>query len=328
MLHIILGILKILGILLLVILALVVVILLLALFVPVRYRLQAQMYEKIHAKGTVSWFLHLFYVRVEYRDKELEYAVKLLGHTLIGSGESEKEELEKEEEPQEVGKAIPQEDTSHKDISAAFIDEETVREEVKIPETMAEEEETVRNWEHEDISSPKLKIVDETIDDEPKEAKGIFGTAARLWESMKRFWAGIVHAFRNIRETVSNIKKRVRQYTDFWHNAKTQAAYRHVKKEAGYLLRHIRPRKLEGQLLFGTEDPAGTGEILGVLCVLQGFSGNRLQVNADFERKVLEGEVSLAGHVRGCHFVKAFLGLLIDKNVRITIKRFLRMKKE
>lgn len=316
MLHIILGILRILGILLLVILALVVFILLLALFVPVRYRLQAQIGEKIHAKGTVSWFLHLFYVRVEYRDKKLGYAVKLLGHTFIGSEESEKEE------PQEGGETMPRADTRTEDISASFADAEDVREEETILDTIADEKEAVRKWEDEDICVPKPEIVDGT-----KDEKSVFGTAARLWKSLKRFWEGTVHAFSNIRETVSRIKKRIRRYTDFWHNEKTQAAYRHVKKEAGYLLRHIRPRKLEGNLLFGTEDPASTGKILGVLCVLQGLSGNHLLVNADFERKVLEGEVSLEGHVRGCHFVKTFLVLVIDKNIRATVKRFLRMKK-
>lgn len=324
MLHIILGILRILGILLLVILALAVVILLLTLFVPIRYRLQAQMGEKIYAKGMVSWFLHLFYVHIEYRDKELGYAVKLLGHTFISSEEPVKEELPKG--VQESKEAMPRADTIPEGVSKPLTEAEDVREEATIFETVADEEETARKWEDKDICVPEPKPFGATKGMEG--AKTILKAPIRLWKRLKRFCQGMVYAFRNIRETVSKIKKQIRRYTDFWHKEKTQAAYRHMKKEAVYLLRHIRPRKLEGNVLFGTEDPASTGQILGVLCVLQGFSGNHLQVYADFERKVLKGEISLRGHIRGCHFVKTFLSLFIDKNVRITIKQFLRMKKE
>ena len=59
LLHILLFLLKLIGIVLLVILGLIVLILAIVLFTPVRYRIGASKYQSIQAEGKVTWLFHL-----------------------------------------------------------------------------------------------------------------------------------------------------------------------------------------------------------------------------------------------------------------------------
>ena len=68
MIHILLMILKVIGIILLVILALLLTAVLLILFVPVRYRADVLFEGKPDGEAAVSWLLHLVRIRVSYHE--------------------------------------------------------------------------------------------------------------------------------------------------------------------------------------------------------------------------------------------------------------------
>lgn len=88
--HVILTILKILGILLLVILGLLLAIVLSVLFVPVRYQLEGEKqspgWSEANGKIRVSWLLHLIHLRIQYRKKELDWECYLFGVPLKKAG--------------------------------------------------------------------------------------------------------------------------------------------------------------------------------------------------------------------------------------------------
>ena len=88
--HVILTILKILGILLLVILGLLLAIVLSVLFVPVRYQLEGEKpspgWSEANGKIRVSWLLHLIHLRIQYREKELDWECYLFGVPLKKAG--------------------------------------------------------------------------------------------------------------------------------------------------------------------------------------------------------------------------------------------------
>lgn len=78
MLGIILGILKIAGIVLLVLLGILLTLILLVLFVPVRYRVRGAFDGTPRGMGEISWLLHLISCRITYED-EPDLAVRILG---------------------------------------------------------------------------------------------------------------------------------------------------------------------------------------------------------------------------------------------------------
>ena len=92
MLHILLFILKIIGIVLLAALGLLLAALLLVLLVPVRYRLDGSWHGSPAGKVRVTWLLHAVSVLVSY-ENGLEIGAKLLGfsvfHTASGEGDAE-----------------------------------------------------------------------------------------------------------------------------------------------------------------------------------------------------------------------------------------------
>lgn len=98
MLHIILTILKIIGILLLVLLAIILFVTAAVLFVPVRYRLNGEKEgDNLSVRAEVFWFMHLLRARALYPEPG-RVIVKLLWFTLYDSGSEEKsEEKEKKQ---------------------------------------------------------------------------------------------------------------------------------------------------------------------------------------------------------------------------------------
>ena len=94
--HVILTILKILGIILLVLLGLLLVIVFSVLFVPVRYRLEGEKsspgWSEANGKVRVSWLLHLIHLRIQYQEKELDWECYLFGVPRSGCQRVEKEE--------------------------------------------------------------------------------------------------------------------------------------------------------------------------------------------------------------------------------------------
>ena len=93
--HVILTILKILGIILLVLLGLLLVIVLSVLFVPVRYCLEGEKsspgWSEANGKVRVSWLLHLIHLRIQYREKELDWECYLFGVPLKKAGAAVRE---------------------------------------------------------------------------------------------------------------------------------------------------------------------------------------------------------------------------------------------
>ena len=97
MLHILLTILKVIGILILAILGILILLLCIVLFVPLRYELTAE------AKGDLKntsvrfrfhWLLHLFSGKVTYLNEKLEYKIRVLWKNITAS---EKKEVELQE---------------------------------------------------------------------------------------------------------------------------------------------------------------------------------------------------------------------------------------
>lgn len=80
MLHVLLTILKIIGILLLVILGIILVLILLVLFVPIRYRVHVRkVQELLQADGGVTWLLRLFRIDAAYEDMKADVVISIAG---------------------------------------------------------------------------------------------------------------------------------------------------------------------------------------------------------------------------------------------------------
>lgn len=75
------------------------------------------------------------------------------------------------------------------------------------------------------------------------------------------------------------------------------------------------PQKLEGRIVFGLEDPADTGKVLGWIAAAMPLYGDRLDVTPDFTRKIIEGKVLAAGRIRRYKILKLVWDIYRDKDL-------------
>lgn len=331
MLHILLFILKIIGILLLSILGLILLILALMLLVPVRYRagLQMRTIAEYSADGKASWLLGLICLTGGYDGEQVKLDIRIFGHSLLHK-KPEKQKKRRKKPPQRPTEEQPaarkiqaeKEEIEPENTECAPIveqdwpeqDEKTSVQEISVAEdggTDADEVERTSGTHEKNHVWQKLRNGSTRL--------------SRLPSQIRQKVSSIGHTWKNLSKRKARLQSTVEKYHSFWNRTCTQVAKDHILREVKYLLRHILPEKLEGILTFGFEDPATTGQVLGILCVLAVFTGNHLEVNGNFEGKMLEGDVSIKGHIRLCHIAKSAISLLTDKNIRKTIKGFRRL---
>jgi Protein of unknown function (DUF2953). len=91
-------------------------------------------------------------------------------------------------------------------------------------------------------------------------------------------------------------------------------------KEIKSLIFHIKPKKLQGNIRFGLEDPCLTGEILAVAGVFYPLYGEYFTIEPFFEEQILEGEISFRGRIYGIYFALLAWRIFQNRELRFIIK--------
>ena len=275
MLHILLTILKIIGIILLAILGLLILLLCIVFFVPLRYEIIAE--TKGDLKTTklelkFSWLLHLIAGQVTYLEEELDYKIRVLWKKITETEPAEKPAEEVVDEVSEEQTEKPEEE-SPIDSSESLEEAEATDESVENTAKVDEKEEKVR------------------------ESK-----------------------FQKIKCTIKEVCVKIKMVLEFLKGETHKLTLSRIKKEIVRLFVSLKPKKLRGKIRFGMDDPYKTGQILAALSILYPIYGGNVEIFPEFDQKVLEGDVYVKGHIRGILAVRMLFNLIIDKNVRTTIK--------
>ena len=88
----------------------------------------------------------------------------------------------------------------------------------------------------------------------------------------------------------------------------------HAKKEVLYFLKKAAPKKVTGTVRFGFDDPALTGETLGILGMIYGKLPKDLSIQPDFEQEILQGDVRMKGSFQAVTAAGIALRLFRDQN--------------
>lgn len=370
MVHILLLILKIIGILLLILLGLFFGIILLVLLVPVRYQAEISRHEQIQGNVRVSWLLHLVSIAVRYQEG-LSFQVKLFGFSIFPRKEKKMaeevqevhREMEKPSEPKKVSEDTSKNEGSESEVSESeiseseekgFSQEELERvetgkpQEAKTlpqpsdtmePQDAAKSQDTMESYntaEYQDTADTNA-MKEETADTaQPQTDQNVFKKKhldlhSAFQTCMKSIKAKIQTVLQMLRAKMQalaaqwNQKKALakRAYA-FVASPDNQATFRLILRQGKRILKHCLPRKINGAVTMGFEDPALTGNVLAVVAVFYPVYKNQLQVTPVFGENVLEGEFSCRGHIRFGTLLVLTLRLLFDRNLRNLIKKFLR----
>lgn len=142
-------------------------------------------------------------------------------------------------------------------------------------------------------------------------------------EKIKQIIEKVKCTFRNICDTIKNIKSEYDFYKGLWDRPEGKAAVKNVLRQVWYLLKKVKPSKIQGDVILGTGDPASTGQIIGAVAALYGFFPEDLHITPDFEEKRYEGDLHVKGKLRLIHIVIIAVRLIADRNFRYVVKKIL-----
>jgi len=320
MLHILLLILKILGILLLVILGIVLTLLLLVLLVPVRYRGDAAFHGKPEGAVGVSWLLHLLRVKAVLDEGlKLKVTVKVLWFKVFEEtflGGSEEEEPDEGEFEELLEEAVPE----VVDVSAGEGEEivEAGDEMVHMAELQPVDEEIIDSGE-----TAGAEAEPESGGDTDTDASGpAVEPDSADTDGPEKAGSSIQDKLKALRQTFKDLKKKYRKASAFVSNEENQKTFLLIKRQVWFLIKHVFPRKLKGNIRFGFDDPYRTGQVLTAISPFYALYARSVEVVPVFDEKVLEGELHLKGHIRAAAVLWAGARVFMNKNFRKLLRKF------
>ena len=299
MIHILFMILKALGILLLVLLFLVLLIVCTVLFLPFCYRAQVLKEEEgfacVKASGRVSWLFGAVALMASYEEQKPEAQILLFGASL----ETWKRRLKK-----------------------------IRRGEASVPRTEENETENAQKEQPEqeqEPDAPKKSILERFFGRIEYLPEKLLNLASRLLQMAFRLLELPFRLLEKLEQKIQagrRLKRKWESVKKFFRSKMFREALLHAKKEVLYFLKKAAPKKVTGTVRFGFDDPALTGETLGILGMIYGKLPKDLSIQPDFEQEILQGDVRMKGSFQAVTAAGIALRLFRDQNLRKTIRHF------
>ena len=330
LLHILLFLLKLIGIVLLVILGLIVLILVIILLTPIRYRIGASKYQTIQAEGKVTWLFRLIEMVFKLdtgaeEGKRLHLSFRIAWLKLYDN-QKPKEKRIKQKKTRKT-KSKPESEQLENVIQAA----EPEQPEVKVQPIKAEQPEAkvqpIKTEQATEMKNEMPKAV------HPEKILRLAKSAANKILSLIRSVFSLICSILRIPSTImdgleklenffTKLREKKEVFLAFYneaHNHQWFTAFWHRLKK---LLLKILPRADRLYLHFGFEDPATTGQVLGGLSILYPICGEKMELCPEFNEEILEGEVKCHGRIRPVSLVIFAVKSFLNKQFFSMVKQF------
>ncbi len=142
--------------------------------------------------------------------------------------------------------------------------------------------------------------------------------------SFKKIYDKLKEILQGLKDRLDEWREKKEELAAFVNDEANRATFRLLMKQIWALCRHFVPTKAAGWVRFGFDDPYKTGQILTYISPFYGLYARKFQVMPVFGEKVLEGEGKLKGRIRIGTVLVIGLRMLLDKNFRVLLKKFLK----
>lgn len=300
MLHILLLILKIIGLIILILLGLLLLAAAFLIFSPLCYRVRlsaGETLESLEGEAGFHWLFHLFSGEFFFENGDFRWHFragwKRFGseRNEAGGSDSTKEEKRREENLKPPAAEITASKPDGEDTKTENIQKE------KAASGKQNAEKAVKVSEKPKKSSEK----DETL-------------VGRI----KKWVEKIKYTFRKICDKIKSLDRKRERLEVFITNEIHKKAFSRLLREIRRFFRFLRPSRLEADITFGCKDPAYTGYILAWLSMVYPMIGEYTDIHPDFERRVFRGRIYAEGKFRILYAFIFVWNMLLDKNVRTT----------
>ena len=330
MLHILLLILKIIGITLGILIGIIILAVCLVLFVPVHYRIEIERNEgegnpPIEATANVTWLLHFINMRLMF-SSELKLRLRVLFFTIFrlpakekkkGSGKKSKK---KNKENGSDGKSGHKEKKKRFDRKSEQGTEEKISEKNSDQPYKNKAEEKIENKSENIIKDDNADGNTNNTDEENSEQKlSLKEKLIKIWEFFQNIW----YTIKGLCDRIKGILENIEYYLDIIKGDTFKSSFALCKDELCSIFSYIRPRTFKLDWIIGTGDPASTGQVLAYYyAVLYPFLGPQANVQGDFEQKRIEGTALIKGKIKLFTFIKAAVRIYFNKDIRKLLKLF------
>lgn len=304
MIQIVLWLLAFLGITLLVILGIILLLFVLLLFVPIRYRGDFSKDGGTMAlRIKVSWLLRLIRVRADY-EKELLIQAYVLFFKVFDSGKPARErKRSKRETVSKKEKSSKKEKFSEKDSD---IEDAFKAENPSMAPSTAEITSETQNADAGAAHSPK-----EENEDFPQSAP-----KQTLLERFREKIRNILCKIKGICDKIKYVVNNIQYYLKLLREDDTKVLFKGSMSRLLKILKSIRPRKLETELVIGTGSPDTTGYVMALAGMLYPYFGRHVNIEPDFEKTIFEGKILVKGRVTIFVLLWQALKIYRDKDLR------------
>lgn len=363
---ILLGILKWIGILLLSVIGILIILLLLILLVPIRYEISLNKEIAFLYGGKVSWLLRFLQFSYQHLEKENVIEVRILGFRVkkmttpveekkkkspeklkqaeedlwqSNWQEIEEEEFKKklfdylsnEEEPADIS-------TKSDDIVQSKIENAPTAEspsatdkyEIESPEkanpetTVIKTEEISETKAHSETTSVKNRSQQNYTDYDDREEEWMVELDKVEQEQSRDTDSSKLSGMQKLKTKVDMIWTVFQVVRDYFQ--RNPDIIRHIFRWIFKIILSILPRKIDGKLEFGLNDPSHTGYVLSIFYLFYPENRGKILIDANFEQMIFSGTLQLKGRVWLAQLLYYALRLVINIRIWRLYKMIMKVK--
>jgi len=298
----------------------------------------------IKVNAVVSWLLHIVHATVDVDSSGIVINARLFGLFKIYSTEPEyvkkkeekrKKKEEKRQKKEEKQKAKDKKKNEKEDLKEERSETKETKEETKHVITSQGEEADKEAGEKTpdkdaDVKAADVKDADDKdeadvldIDDDDEEDD----EASDEYKGIKGKFKKIKDKIRSIKEKIYHLNKKKNYILDMKDDERVRSGVGYAKDKFLLILKRILPKKLNGYVAFGMEDPASTGKILGSVSAFFPIWGEHVTLVPDFENKRLEVDADLKGRIMIALLVIPALKVWFNKDIKYIRKKVGKLKR-
>lgn len=304
MLHVLLLILKITGIVIACILGLVILVVTAVLFVPVRYKVNADYHDRFKAQAKVSW-LGILRLMISY-DEELDIKAKAFFITVYNNNDENSKVSEQKKAKKKKEKKPEENIFSASDKDVEKLTEKEEKPQIKMAEAVNETKEDVQNVKEAVSEDESGNIQNRSFFNKVKDKCFV------IYTKIKEIIKLIRDTVKKISGAADRLKEKVSKSKEFVTDEDNRALFHFLVEQLKALIKVIKPKKYRINARIGFEDPATMGKVLAYVSILYGMSGVDLSLEPVFGENVKEGSIFLKGNI--CIFSVLVIALRVYRN--------------
>lgn len=338
MLHILIILLKIIGSLLVTVISILLLAIIFVLLVPVRYCIEADgklgEEEPLWIEIKITWLMHFISAIFSYPENT-GLKIKIFGIPIFDSARKKEKKSLKGKKSSEEKKLLKEKKPLKEKKSSKGQKTDQTRSEGKDADIIenAQTKGLGNDKEDNEAGCPTQEPHSgQTI--EPEDNQAANPQTAKRPNPIQKFFAALFGFFRKLLDAIRNIEytiqelcgkikgtmENIRYYIEILQGETFQKAFQNAKNQLFRILKMLKPRKCRANLTIGLDDPAGTGQITAIYGMLYPWIGHHIFLRADFEEKIVEGDLYIKGKITVLVFLIAALKLYMDKNIRNLLK--------